>query len=456
MIPSRILIIDNATEQSLGHMVKEILKNEPAVSSELVRKYPEFSAFVENAVYDLVVPIISSVDKKAIERLCNYCGKSISTPILPIVERSSISNLSPDILTHFSDFLVTPIQDHEILIRIRRLFSIRSDCKCESKKEIHTSFELERLLGEAPAFVALKRKIEQVARTEGTVLLTGETGTGKEICARALHYLSRRASRPFLPVNCAAIPIELFERELFGSQKGAFTNATASQGLIEEAQEGTLLLDEIESIALVAQAKLLRFLQDQTYYVLGSSRMRQANVWIIASTNVDLSSKVRDGSFREDLFYRLSVMTFNLPPMRMRRMDIPLLTNHFLELYSSIGDSTKHVTSKAMEALVRYDWPGNVRELENVIRQMIAVNETQMLDVDALPPHISALVSQQSIESFKQMKARTIEEFEKTYISELLDICNGNITHAAKTAQKERRAFGRLIKKYNLASRQHH
>lgn len=188
---------------------------------------------------------------------------------------------------------------------------------------------LAHLVGESSAFVMLKRKLPLLAQCEAAVLLTGETGTGKGLCARALHYLSRRAGKPFLPVNCGAIPVELFERALFGHQKGAFTSAWAAQsGLIAEVEGGTLFLDEIATLSLSAQAKLLRFLEDQTYYVLGSPRPRQADVWIIAATNVELLRKVRDGTLREDFFYRLAVMTLTLPPLRERRADIPCLVAH--------------------------------------------------------------------------------------------------------------------------------
>jgi two-component system, NtrC family, response regulator GlrR len=314
---------------------------------------------------------------------------------------------------------------------------------------------LVHLIGEDPAFLAVKQKLPLVAKCETTVLLTGETGTGKELCARALHYLSPRAGKPFLPVNCGAIPVELFERELFGHMKGAFTGAWDVQpGLIAEAEAGTLFLDEIETLSLQAQVKLLRFLQDHTYQALGSPRLKQADIWILAATNTALTDKVRDGTFRADLFYRLAVITLALPPLRERRADIPLLADKFLVRYAArYGKEPLHWSSRAMESLCHYAWPGNIRELQNVIQQLVVLTDARTIEPEDLSILPSPTSQSRSNDSFQQAKAQIIAQFEQDYVTELLRLHRGNVTQAARAARIERRTLGRLIKKYHILKR---
>ena len=246
--------------------------------------------------------------------------------------------------------------------------------------------------------------------------------------------------------------MELFESELFGHEKGAFTSAWTTQaGLIAEVEGGTLFLDEIETLSLGTQVKLLRFLQDQTYHALGSPKPRQADVWILAATNAELTRKVRDGTFREDLFYRLAVMTLTLPPLRERRADIPLLAARFWARYADQREGKKRQLSpRALEALCHYIWPGNVRELENVIQQVAMLTDAQTIEPEDLPIPPSLASSASTDNSFKQAKAQVIEQFEKAYLTELLRVHQGNVTQAARAAQTERRVFGRLIKKYHI------
>ena len=314
---------------------------------------------------------------------------------------------------------------------------------------------LAQLVGADPVFAALKQKLPLIARHGAPVLLTGETGTGKELCARALHYLSARAARAFLPVNCGAIPVELFESELFGHQRGAFTGASATQtGLIEEAEGGTLFLDEIDSLSPAAQVKLLRFIENHTYHALGSAKERHADVWIIAATNRDLKKNIVDGAFREDLFYRLAVMNLSLPPLRQRKADIPLLVKYLWSRYADQHESAaRPLSPRALETLCQYSWPGNIRELENVIQQLLVLTDARIIEPEDLP--IPASLPDKSLPalSFNQARAQVLATFEKAYVTELLRNNHGNVSHAAKAANKERRSFGRLIKKYQLEKR---
>ena len=309
---------------------------------------------------------------------------------------------------------------------------------------------LQQLVGESPAFLAEMKKLRAVARCDVNVLISGETGTGKELCARAIHYLSPRTHKPFIPVNCGAIPAELVENELFGHERGAFTDASTSQcGLIHEAEGGTLFLDEIDCLPALAQVKLLRFLQEKEYRRLGSTKTYQADVRIITATNSDLEETVRTGKLRRDLYYRLNVLLLTLPPLRERREDIPRLARHFLAKYAA--EFNKQVTdfsADAIPALVVYEWPGNVRELEHIVEQAVVLSEQEVIHkADIVLPRVATPVRQ---DSFQEAKAKVIAQFEKTYIQELLLAYQGNITRAAQAARKNRRAFWQLLRKHRI------
>jgi transcriptional regulator with GAF, ATPase, and Fis domain len=307
-----------------------------------------------------------------------------------------------------------------------------------------------------------------LSASRATVLISGETGTGKELFARAIHYTSQRRGKPFVPVNCAALPDHLIENELFGHSKGAFTGAlTEKHGLFHEADGGTLFLDEINSLSVAVQSKLLRVLQDQEFRPLGSTKTHRVDVKIIAATNSDLRFLVEGGKFREDLFHRLNVLAVVLPPLRERKEDILLLAKHFLSVYGmELGRSNVMFSQSAKSKLLSYQWSGNVRELEGVVQRAIAMSAGDILDasdidlpaseVEAQAGPTMTMVSrgiQLSDTSFQEMKAKVIEEFERAYLSELLSAHRGNISKAARVAQKERRAFQRLLQKHGLDRR---
>jgi len=320
----------------------------------------------------------------------------------------------------------------------------------EIKHNLLIKFGLKQLVGQDPKFCEALVKVRQIAACDAPVLLQGETGTGKELFARAIHYLSLRSSKPFMPVNCANIPVELFENELFGHVKGAFTGATARQeGIIQAAAEGTLFLDEIDSILPLVQAKLLRFLEEKEFKVLGLNRLEKADVRIVAAARSDLRKKIQEGAFRDDLFYRLNVVSLFIPPLRERINDIPLLAEHFLQKYST--QMSKPVTgfdSDVLSLLTRYHWPGNIRELENAVYHAVAVCQTPTIQFrDLNLPHIHAAESKPPVQFFKEAKAEAIASFERQFITNLLIEHRGNISRAA---HKHRRAFWELMKKYGI------
>jgi DNA-binding NtrC family response regulator len=295
-----------------------------------------------------------------------------------------------------------------------------------------------------------------VAASGAPVLIIGETGTGKELVAHALHYLSPRAVFPFVAVNCGALPETLVEDELFGHERGAFTSADRRRvGLIQEADDGTLFLDEVGTLAAKAQIDLLRVLQEKKYRPVGSSNESNANARIIAAANVPLEQLIRSGGFRADLYYRLSVFLVNLPPLRSRKEDIPELAAHFLKKHAVEGRGHPILSPRATTALMEWDWPGNVRELENAIIRGIHLSRGDCIEereLRLLPPTLTLSTESAMADklSFRAMKQATIEIFERNYLSGLMSEYRGNISQAARASGKERRDLGKLLKKYQL------
>jgi DNA-binding NtrC family response regulator len=297
------------------------------------------------------------------------------------------------------------------------------------------------------------RRLPTIAGGDATVLIGGETGTGKELAARAIHYLGPRAAFPFVPVNCGALPDTLLEAELFGHERGAFTDARGARaGLVHEAQGGTLCLDEVDSLTPRAQVVLLRLLQDRTFRPIGSSRLQRGDVRFVAITNARLADRIAAGAFRADLYYRLSVFTLELPPLRERKGDVPMLAEHFLQLYAH-GPAVPRLSPGAAAALLAHDWPGNVRELENAILRAVQSCSDGMVQVEDLGLPLPDAGPEGAAGSFTVLKRRAIEAFEREYLLTLMRRSAGNVTRAARAAGKDRRDLGRLLRKYRLDPR---
>ncbi len=315
------------------------------------------------------------------------------------------------------------------------------------------------MIGQSQAFLEMLQLIDKIKRCDVPVLIEGETGTGKELVARAIHYGSDRHEYPFIPINCGAIPDELIENELFGHKRGAYTDAQSdNSGLITQAQHGTLFLDEIDALSLKAQVTLLRFLQDQLYRPLGGGEPRSANVRIIVACNADLEKLVKKRVFREDLLFRLKIMYLKLPPLRERKGDVALLANHFLQTCAiQFGRGDKQLDADTIAWFDQYSWPGNIRELENLIsREYLLEDGLVIRIVQSVHSHAERRrgldrrqVGFDSMD-FNQAKNHVIAKFEQHYLTEALIKSNGNVTKAAKHVGKERRAFGKLLKKHGL------
>jgi Nif-specific regulatory protein len=296
-------------------------------------------------------------------------------------------------------------------------------------------------------------QVAQVARTNTTVLIRGESGTGKELIARAIHYNSLRADQPFIKVSCAALPESLIEAELFGYEKGAFTGAyTRKKGRFELADRGTLFLDEVGDLPLSVQVKLLRVLQEREFERLGGTETIKVDVRLIAATNRDLEQAMREGTFREDLYYRLNVFTIFLPPLRERKSDIPLLADHFLEKYARLhGKDIRRISTPAIDMLMSYHWPGNVRELENCIERAVLVCEGSVIHSHHLPPTLQTAEASGTVPRLSLGEA--VAAYEKDLILDALKTTRGNISRAARLLNTTKRILGYKVKKYGINPR---
>ena len=353
------------------------------------------------------------------------------------------------------DYLVKPFETAQVLLVVRRALEMQ-ELRAANRATIRRNqerFTLRNVVAESAAMREVFELLRSVAGLDTTVLIHGETGVGKELLARSIHFSGARRERPFVAVNCAAIPEELFESELFGFRKGAFTGATETRrGLFQMANGGTLLLDEIGEMPLALQSKLLRAIEEKRVTPIGSDRVLEIDVRFIATTNKDLQAEVERGAFRRDLFYRLSVMPVRVPPLRERPGDVPLLARHFLE--QSVRRTRKPVKAigpEAMEALSRYAWPGNVRELENVIERAVIVAKGETisdvgayLNGDMEPARVDLSLP------FRDAKARVVEDFERAYIAGVLEAEGGKLTAAAKHADMDPKNFHEKVTRYGL------
>lgn len=396
----------------------------------------------------------SSSEEIAAEAVFSFRRLGFFAPVLWLSCQGPLINPAPlnRVLQVADDFLFCPFQPGDLIARIQKWLQLEDRSAAERLK---IDLGMGSLIGESAPFVKALRQISLLARCDATVLLSGETGTGKELAARAIHYLSARAGGPFIPVNCSALPETLLENELFGHTKGAYTDASLPQrGLIAEAESGTLFLDEIDGLSLTAQAKILRFLQEGEYRPLGGRQPLQADVRIVAATNANLVEKVKAGTFREDLYFRLYILSLSLPPLRERSEDIPLLAKYFLKKYCRrFRSDYKILSPAALMKLSSYAWPGNVRELEAVIQRAIVHSPVSLIQAEEIDlPH--AENPPRRGYPFRTLKRRAIDTFEKSYLSQLLMTHRGNISRAAKEAGKDRRAFRRLMEKHGLIRQQ--
>ncbi len=456
----RVLIIDDeeALLRTLGGLLTragfEVQTFSDALEGLSAAKEPDFDV----ALVDINLPNISGMDL-----LRELKTRKHPIEVIIITGEGSIPTALEAVRLGAYDYLTKPFLEIEpVISSVRRA--------ADRKRLIARNRELEQLVKVAqpnPDFIGQSAKmrevfglIEQVSYSSSTVLIQGESGTGKELVARSIHRRSQRAARPFVAINCAAMTETLLESELFGHVRGAFTGAAgAKKGLIEAASGGTLFLDEIGDMPLVTQVKLLRVLQEGEVRPVGSTETLKVDVRVIAATNVDIAKAMADGKFREDLFYRLNVITVALPALRERPTDVPLLAQHFLRHYcKKLDKQLDRISDDALEALVSNSWPGNVRELENVIERAAVLARGKEITVGDLPPGFADRRggSEDDLSSllhlaYAQAKRLTLTAFDRRYLHGLMRKSQGNITAAANLAGLDRSNFRRLLKQYSLA-----
>jgi two-component system response regulator PilR (NtrC family) len=376
--------------------------------------------------------------------------KDIDSEVLVIIitAYSSVESAVAALRKGAYDYIMKPFINEDILQTVKKALTQRALFRENRylRRELRQKYRFENIIGASNAMADVFRLVERVSGTTTNVLIQGESGTGKELVARAVHYNSPRSDGPFLAINCAAVPENLLESELFGYQRGAFTGATQHKmGLFKAADGGTLLLDEISEMANPLQVRLLRAIQEREILPLGATKPVPFNARLIASTNRDLEEVVKKGDFREDLFYRLSVITINLPPLRERREDIPMLVKHFVSKFShERGLPEKRVTAEAMKRLVSYHWPGNVRELMNCIEHAIVLGD-QEIDVAALPVKVGqAEIVTEDLEGF----AVTLDALERQYVLQILDRVGNDKVKAAQILGIDLSTLYRKLKRY--------
>jgi DNA-binding NtrC family response regulator len=374
-------------------------------------------------------------------------------PLLAILPYNCSQQAMASVSSVAADFVFSPLREDELRLRVSRLLGPQISEMDDTQNRLREELGLAQMVGTHPEFLLAVQQMLLFCKSDAPVLITGETGTGKELFAHAIHSLSRRCNGPFIPLDCATLPEHLAENELFGHHRGAYTDAHANQkGLAAMADGGTLFLDEIDSLSPANQSKFLRFLQEGTYRALGSDRITRSNMRVIAATNQPIEEAVRLRKFRNDLYFRINVLRLNLPALRRRRDDISVLARHFLA--TEFLDRPLTFSVAALRKLENYDWPGNVRELLNAVRRAaVCCSSPQVLPKDIVfgAGPVAQEITGDMAPTFRAAKQAVIERFEKSYVEELLVRFQGCVTKAAREAGKERRAFGRLVKKYGIS-----
>jgi two-component system nitrogen regulation response regulator NtrX len=374
-------------------------------------------------------------------------------PVIMISGHSTVETAVKATRLGAYDFIEKPLSLEKTILAVRNALE-HQRLEQENLTLRQTLDERYDLVGESPAIQALRIQIQSAAPSHGRVLIRGESGTGKELIARAIHRQSLRAERPFVEVNCAAIPDELIESELFGHERGAFTGATTKRrGKFELADGGTIFLDEVGDMSVKTQAKVLRVLQEQTFERVGGSETLTVDVRVIAASNKNLEEEIQRGNFREDLFYRLNVIPFEVLPLRDRKEDIVLLAEFFLGLFSrEYGKREKTISRDALDLLLRYPWPGNVRELRNVMERMVIMVPRNSIEVEDLETSLRIRVEPEPVEEMKGTLREAREQYEKKFILHRLQETHWNITRAAERLGIERSNLHRKMKGYGIES----
>ena len=443
----KLLIIDD--EEVFCGALKRHFEKEYAVtgfsdSKEAVR------SIAGNPV-DVVLTDLCMPGMDGLEVLKTVKSGSPDTDVIVMTAYANVDSAVEAMKRGAYDYIVKPFAVDDLSLHLKNLFEKRMllEENINIKKFIDTKYRPENMIGESEAMKEVYRFIERVSQTDVTVFITGESGTGKELVARALHFSGKRKDKRFVSINCSAIPETLLESELFGHKKGAFTGAgNDRQGLFEYAKGGTIFLDEIADAPMAIQAKLLRVLQERSFRPLGGSNEIPADVRVICATNKDIREEIRENRFREDLYYRINVVSVQIPPLRDRKDDIPLLINRFL-------DGRKKIHPKSVTIFCQYNFPGNIRELKNFMDRLVTFSDSDTIMPEDLPPEVLRMVYILDDEGlpYNEAKSRLVDEFSRAIINRSLLKHDGNVSKAAEELKLDRANFQRLMRRYQISSK---
>lgn len=441
----KILVVDD--DKNLLELLKLRLESE---NYEVIAVLNEEDAVTETKkqVFDLSIIDLQLPNTDGISLMDEVHSINPEIPVIILTAYGSIESAVEAMKRGAYNYLTKPFDPRELLLQIKN--ALRSQgllLEIKRLKELlEERYDFKNIVAKSEKMQKVLEKVSLVAKTDSTVAVLGESGTGKELIARAIHFASERKDKPFVAVHSAAIPETLLESELFGHEKGAFTGAIrTSRGFFVQAHEGSIFLDEIGDMPLSIQAKILRVLQERQFYPLGTEKPVEVDVRVIVATNRNLEVEVKEGRFREDLFYRILVIPITIPPLRERREDIPALVDLFLKEFSQqMKKEVKGIAPAAMQKLMLHDWPGNIRELKNAIEYAITMTRHEVITEDLILQ--GKTLSQDPLTTLKEAR----DAFEKDYITRMLDITGGNISKAAKLAGKYRADFYHLLKKHNI------
>ncbi|HBR17737.1 MAG: Fis family transcriptional regulator [Deltaproteobacteria bacterium RIFCSPLOWO2_12_FULL_43_16] len=454
MSKEKILIVDD--EKSIRDFLEIMLKKEGYRVSSASGGEDAMRLF-NNSSYDLVISDVRMKGMGGVELLKNIKETSPETIVLIVTAYASVDTAIDAMKAGAYDYLTKPFKIDEVKYIIKNALD-RKRLETENillKKELKSKYGFANLIGTSPRMLEIYEIIKRVTSAKANILITGESGTGKELVARAIHYEGDRKDKPFVPINCGAIPENLIESELFGHQKGAFTGAVANKsGLFEMANQGTIFLDEITELPVQLQVKLLRVIQERNFRRVGGIEDIAVDVRIIAASNKEIDREVKEGRFREDLFYRLNVIPIQMPPLRERKEDIRLLAEHFFEKHTKeLGKEIKGISREAMDYLESYSYPGNIRELENIIERAVALENTSIILTDSLPDYI---VHKKAVDVSVCPRAetsnleKTIEDYEKAIILDALKKSGGVKKKAAELLGLSFRSMRYKLDKYGI------
>lgn len=457
MVEDKILVADD--EQSMREFLDIMLKKE-GYKVSLACNGEEVLRLIERDIFDLALVDIRMPKMDGIAVLRKIKAVSPETVVIMITAYASADTAIKAMKEGAYDYITKPFKVEEIKLIIKNALE-KKNLQKENlllRQIVKDRYHFENIIGQSPKMMALYELMEKVAPTKTNILITGESGTGKELAAKAIHYNSPRKDKPFVTLNCGAIPESLIESELFGHMKGAFTDAIATKkGLFEIADEGTLFLDEISELPLLMQVKLLRVLQDREFKRVGGTEDIRVDVRIIAATNKDLEEAVREKRFREDLYYRLNVIQIKLPPLRERKEDIPLLANHFLKRYATeLNKNISRISPDALELLLDYHYPGNVRELQNIIERAVALGNDTELTAQHLASYLESQLPMKKGWADLEIPnegidlEKMVEELERTLLVKALDRTRGVKKKAAELLRINFRSMRYRLEKYGL------